>query len=106
MQFVRPHHNLQCPVSVILIDVWVVDYIHAPAVLCFFHKLVCLGKYHGLHGASLLRYHGHADRVIVTAKSPQAADPQILLGELGLFITLAEGLQTFQLVHQRLGYVL
>ena len=84
----------------------VVDYIHAPAVLCFFHKLVCLGKYHGLHGASLLRYHGHADRVIVTAKSPQAADPQILLGELGLFIALAEGLQTFQLVHQRLGYVL
>lgn len=44
--------------------------------------------------------------LLLRPKSPQAADPQILLGELGLFIALAEGLQTFQLVHQRLGYVL
>ena len=101
MQFVSSYHNLQRPVSIVFIDIRIVNDVNAPAVLRFLHKFVSLREYHGFHGAALLGHHGHADCVVVAADGPQAADAEVLLGELGLFIALAEGLQAFQLVHQR-----
>ena len=92
MQFVRPHHDLQCPVSIVLIDIRIVDHIDTSALLCFFHKLICHGKDHGLHGAALFTYHRHADGIVVAADGPHTADTQIFLRKLRLFIALSERL--------------
>ena len=104
MQFVRPHHDLQCPVSIVLIDIRIVDHIDTSALLCFFHKLICHGKHHGLHGTALFGYHRHADRIVVSSDGTHASDAEILLGKLRLFVSLAEGFQALQFIDQCFRY--
>ena len=75
------------------------------ALLCFFHKLICHGKHHGLHGTALFGYHRHADRIVVSSDGTHASDAEILLGKLRLFVSLAEGFQALQFIDQRFRYV-
>ena len=99
------YHNLQIPVSVILIYTRIVDNIHNTAITLFLHEQIPIRKNHAIHGCSPVIYKAYAHHVPVAPHNSGAAYKQSLLGKLGLFISLPIWFQQLQFLYERLCYV-